>query len=87
MTKLSYEELEAKLAAARNQVKPGSKWRHYKGGEYVIKDIVVQEEDNELAVIYQPLAHPDVCFTRPLLVWDEQVDWDNQTVQRFSQYN
>jgi hypothetical protein len=87
MTKLSYEELEAKLAKARKQVEPGSKWRHYKGGEYTIKDIVVQEEDNELAVVYQPLAHPNVCFTRPLSVWDEQIEWDGQNVQRFAQFS
>lgn len=87
MTKLSYEELETKLAAAKKQVKPGSKWRHYKGGEYVIKDIVVQEEDNALAVVYQPLAHPNICFTRPLLVWDEQVEWDNQITHRFAKFN
>jgi hypothetical protein len=85
MTKLTFEELETKLTDARNQVKPGSKWRHYKGGEYTIKDIVVQEEDNALAVIYQPLAHPDVRFARPLSVWDEAVDWEGQTIQRFTQ--
>lgn len=87
MTKLTYEELETKLADARNQVKPGSKWRHYKGGEYTIKDIVVQEEDNELAVVYQPLAHPDVCFARPLSVWDEQVEWNGKTFHRFAEFS
>lgn len=87
MTKLTYEELEIKLAAASELVKPESKWRHYKGGEYTIKDIVVQEEDNELAVVYQPLAHPDVRFTRPLSVWDEKVEWDGQTVQRFAEFS
>ena len=86
MTKLTYEELEAKLAEARAQVKPGSKWRHYKGGEYTIRDIVVQEEDNALAVVYEPLMHPEVRFTRPLSVWDESVDWNGEAVQRFKQF-
>ena len=85
MTKLTYVELEAKLAAARKHVVPGTIWRHYKGGEYTVKDIVVQEKDNALAVVYEPLLHPKVRFTRPLLVWDEVVKWDDETVQRFTQ--
>lgn len=85
MAKLSYEELEKKLTDARKHIVPGSKWRHYKGGEYAIKDIVVQEEDNELAVVYTSLAHPDVSFMRPLSVWAELVEWDGKTSSRFFQ--
>ncbi len=87
MDKLSYETLEAMVTEARTQVVPGSKWRHYKGGEYTIRDIVVMEEGNGLAVVYTPLLHPEVSFVRPLAVWTETVEWNGQQVQRFSKFD
>jgi hypothetical protein len=84
MTKLSYEELEKQISDAKKQIVPGTKWRHYKGGEYTIKDIVVLEETQSLAVIYTSNAHPTVSFARPLSVWSEQIECDGQTIDRFS---
>ena len=84
MTKLTYKELETKLANARLHVVPGSKWRHYKGGEYIIQDIAVSEEDNELAVMYAPIGRPEIIFVRPLSVWDDQVEWQGLTSHRFT---
>jgi hypothetical protein len=86
MTKLSYEELENHTAAAMQKVVPGSTWRHYKGGEYAIVTLAVQEEDQQLAVIYSPLAHPKIAFVRPLSMWDEQVEWEGKTVPRFAKF-
>lgn len=85
MAKRTYEELENEITAVKKVIIPGSKWRHYKGGEYTITDIIVQEEDNALAVVYQPFEHPTVRFTRPVSVWGETVVWKGQTVQRFSE--
>jgi hypothetical protein len=87
MTKLTYEVLEKQTADAKKVVKPGTKWRHYKGGEYVIVTLAVQEEDQQLAVIYSPLEHPEIAFVRPLSVWDEQVEWDGKTFQRFAEFS
>ena len=84
MTKLPYEELERQIKDAKESIIPGSKWRHYKGGEYTIKDIVVMEENQSLAVVYTSIAHPTVSFVRPLTVWDEQVEWEGQIVSRFA---
>lgn len=87
MTKLSYEELKRQISEAQEQVPLGSKWRHYKGGEYTINNIAVLEETQELTVIYTSLAYPDVSFVRPITVWSEQVEWEGQTVQRFSRFD
>jgi hypothetical protein len=84
MDKLSFEELEKQINEAKQRVTPGSKWRHYKGGEYTISNIVVMEENQQLAVVYTSMAHPEVSFIRPLSVWVEQVEWEGKTVQRFA---
>lgn len=86
MTRLSYEALEQMIANAQKKVVPGSKWRHYKGGEYTIKALVVMEENQELAVVYTSIAHPTVSFVRPLSIWDEKVEWEDQIVSRFTQF-
>jgi hypothetical protein len=86
MTKLTYEVLEQLIDDAYKIVAPGSKWRHYKGGEYTIKAIAVLEEDQNLAVVYTSIEHPTVSFVRPLSVWNEQVEWRGKTVNRFSKF-
>jgi hypothetical protein len=86
MTKLTYEVLEQLIDDAYKIVTPGSKWRHYKGGEYTIKAIAVLEEDQNLAVVYTSIDHPTVSFVRPLSVWNEQVEWQGKTVNRFSKF-
>ncbi len=83
MEKVPIEELEKKLKEARKR-SVGSKWRHYKGGQYVISGISIMEATNEIAVIYSPLENPDVSFVRPITVWAELVEWNGKMVPRFS---
>lgn len=85
MAKLSYEDIELMLAEARLVVPPASNWRHYKGEEYTIGDIVIQESDNSLAVVYSSLQRSGVAFVRPLADWQADVEWDGQAVKRFTQ--
>ncbi len=85
MTKLPYEDLEQMLAEARLVVPPASNWRHYKGEEYTVGDIVIQETDNSLAVVYSSLQRSGVSFVRPLADWEADVEWDNRVVKRFTQ--
>lgn len=84
MTKRTYDVLEQMIADAIDKVTPGSMWRHYKGGEYTIKAVVVMEENQSLAVVYTSPEHPSVSFVRPLSIWDEQVEWGGQKVDRFT---
>ena len=83
MDKLPYAELERMVAEARQEVGLDSRWRHYKGSEYRIADIVILEATNEVAVVYTPVDHPTVSFVRSLTVWRETVEWDGKQVPRF----
>jgi hypothetical protein len=83
MDKLSEAELLERVATARAQVPIGSKWQHYKGGKYVVTDIVVIELTNEVGVVYLSVEHPSVKFLRPLVVWQEGVEWEGEQTFRF----
>ena len=86
MSKLSFEELEKILRDAEQQVPLGSKWRHYKGGEYEISKHAILEESQKVAVVYTSLAHPSVSFVRPLSIWQEIVEWNGKSISRFSRF-
>lgn len=86
MHKPSYEEFEDKLAEARASVTPGTTWRHYKGGEYVIADLVVAEHNNELLVIYSPLKRSGISFARPFTEWLDEIALEHGTITRFTQF-
>ena len=55
MDKLSFETLESMLADAIQLVPPGSHWRPYKGNDYRVEQLVIQESDNQVAV---GIIHP-----------------------------
>jgi len=84
--KKTYDELESDLKAAASLVKPGSYYSHYKHPEipYVVKGMLVMEENNEIAVRYESTARPGVEFVRPLKVWLETVSWEGKTLPRFT---
>ncbi len=79
------EQLEAQLAEARSQIAPGSRWQHYKGGNYVVVDIAIIELTQELAVIYRSLDHPASLWIRPLVTWQDMKEHDGVQVFRFRQ--
>jgi len=85
MEKLPYDQLRNMLAAAQAKIAVGSKWRHYKGHEYVVSRIVLIEATNELSVLYSDVMYPDVAFVRPVKDWLVMVSWDGQSVARFEQ--
>ncbi len=84
MTRLTLDELEVRIATVKNDIIPGTIWKHYKGSEYTVQDIVVREEDTSLAVVYSSVEHPAVSFTRPVSEWNDRVEWDGTLVDRFS---
>lgn len=84
MEKLDYETLAEMLSDAREVIKPGSHWRHYKGGQYIVKDLVVLEVDNRVSVNYVPTICQDVPFSRPLDEWDDEVEWNGEKLTRFT---
>jgi hypothetical protein len=85
MDKLPFSELEKRLNDARAFIAPGSRWQHYKGGKYVVTDLVIIERTNEVAVMYRSLEHPTVPFLRPLVEWQDVVAYEGNKLYRFRQ--
>ncbi|HSX43295.1 MAG TPA: DUF1653 domain-containing protein [Candidatus Saccharimonadales bacterium] len=83
MDKLPLPELALRLAKAKEFIPQGSKWRHYKGDEYAVIDLVLYEASSEVGVVYKPLANPIVTFVRPLVEWQDVLEHDGARVYRF----
>lgn len=65
----------------------GSRWRHYKGGEYEVVGIAfVPPRELDPLMIYQPLTDPSIRWARPLPEWDDVADYDGEArpVYRFT---
>ena len=84
--KKSYNDLKQELNEAAKKIEVGGLYAHYKQPElpYKIRGFAVWEETDEVAVLYQPVHEPEVIFVRPLKIWLETVEWQGQTVSRFS---
>jgi hypothetical protein len=83
MDKIPYDQLIDMVAVATGKVAPGSKWQHFKGGECIVKGIVLIEETNEPSVLYSSVSHPEVSFVRPLSTWLESIERNGQSQPRF----
>lgn len=45
----------------------GRRYRHFKGRIYIVTDLAVNTESNEIMVIYKCFADPIVTWCRPLI--------------------
>lgn len=52
----------------------GSRYRHFKGGIYLVTDIAVHSESATLMVIYKSFDNPDLTWARPLHMFLSEVD-------------
>lgn len=52
----------------------GFRYRHFKGGVYVVTDIAVHSESEEPMVIYKNFNNPDLVWCRPLNMFLSEVD-------------
>lgn len=84
----SLTALSEEIQAAAAQVKIGALYGHYKNPRtpYKVTGFVIWEATDEVAVLYevQEEGMPHITFARPLSVWLETVEWQGQTVPRFS---
>ena len=63
------------------EIKIGGRYRHYKGGEYVVRGIVKHSETVEELVLYETLYDNPrgKLWVRPIAMWNEWVEapeWD-----------
>ncbi len=63
-------------------LEPG-RYRHYKGGEYLVYEIATHSETGERLVVYRPLYGEQALWVRPLAMFEETVERDGETVPRF----
>lgn len=69
MAHTTREDLLKKLEEAKKVVKVGDKYKHTKtGGEYIVVDLVIREDNEEIRVIYKELNH------QPPISWDRSFD-------------
>ncbi|HEX8762491.1 MAG TPA: DUF1653 domain-containing protein [Candidatus Saccharimonadales bacterium] len=79
-------QLKAELEQAQDKVEIGAQYRHYKAAHntYTVLNLAFQEEDNELCVIYRADYEEKLTFVRPLVSWLAMVEWQGETVPRFT---
>ena len=65
------------------QIRPG-KYRHFKGGEYRVFCMARHYETGEEMVVYQALYGERGIWVRPASMWNETVERDGKTFQRFT---
>lgn len=58
------------------KVKKNTIYRHFKGNEYLVLDIVYDSETNEEMVLYKALYDDCKSYVRPLSMFVSEVDHD-----------
>ncbi|MBQ7006113.1 MAG: DUF1653 domain-containing protein [Clostridia bacterium] len=59
------------------------KYRHFKGKEYEVIDIVRHSETGEEMVLYKALYGDGGLWVRPACMWNETVERDGNVFRRF----
>ena len=65
------------------EIKPG-RYRHFKGNEYEVLGIAKHSETLEEMVVYRALYGEHGLWVRPASMWNETVERDGKTEQRFT---
>ena len=60
------------------------KYRHFKGGQYEVIAIAKHSETQEEMVVYRALYGEKSLWVRPARMWNEVVEKDGKTYQRFT---
>ncbi|MBP3465794.1 MAG: DUF1653 domain-containing protein [Angelakisella sp.] len=58
---------------------PLGRYRHFKGGEYLLVDFARHSETQEWMAVYRALYGEGGLWVRPLAMWSEPVERDGQT--------
>lgn len=64
-------------------IKPG-RYRHFKGKEYEVIGIAKHSETEEEMVVYRQLYGEFGLWVRPASMWEEIIERDGKTYQRFT---
>ncbi len=64
-------------------IKPG-RYRHFKGNEYEVLFTATHSETMEPMVVYRALYGERGIWVRPAAMWNETVEREGKTCQRFT---
>ena len=65
------------------ELKPNTKYRHFKGNEYEVIGTAKHSETLEEYVVYKALYGEGGLWVRPKEMWNETVERDGKTYKRF----
>jgi hypothetical protein len=65
------------------EIRPG-RYRHFKGNEYRVLGVAKHSETLEPMVVYQALYGECGLWVRPANMWNEIVERDGKSQQRFT---
>jgi hypothetical protein len=85
MPKTSKDILNKKYEEALSKVKVGAKYKHFRDPvtEYTLKEVVMLEETEEAAVIYQP-PNWKIAWVRTVDNFLEEVEHEGEKKSRFT---
>lgn len=63
-----------KIAQQYKEKMVGKRYRHFKGGIYIVTDIAVHSESAALMVVYKNFEEPSLTWARPLSMFMSEVD-------------
>ncbi|MEG1795605.1 MAG: DUF1653 domain-containing protein [Clostridium sp.] len=66
-------------------IKPGKRYKHFKGNEYLVLHLARHSETLEDLVVYQALYGERGIWVRPLAMFSEKVEVNGEVVNRFSE--
>lgn len=66
-----------------SEILPG-RYRHFKGNEYEVICTARHSETEEEMVVYRALYGEEGVWVRPASMWNETLERDGKTVQRFT---
>lgn len=66
-----------------NEIRPG-RYRHFKGNEYQVLCVARHSETQEEMVVYRALYGDRGVWVRPASMWNETVERDGNSYQRFT---
>jgi hypothetical protein len=74
----SEENLQKKLDEAASLVEVGAAYAHYKDETktYTVKELIINESDESVTVVYKANYGEGITFGRPLASWCETVSLD-----------
>lgn len=59
-------------------------YQHFKGNYYQVLHIAKHSETEEFMVVYHPKSEPGNIWIRPLDMFNETIERDGKTLQRFT---